>query len=179
MAFHALADYQNHVIGWLQWEQSALGDGAVVRFPRIWMSSGECRPKALHLDRRSRQNHRRRQKRASSVRFDPLGTTGPGESREDEGIYILFTQRTTRLLSGCTPIWQYFGAMAVSMDGSIGKFWQVGKSMLRSPNGWSLPGYSCYWPVQIFSLQTTAWNEKWGEPWNAIARGRREWFPLS
>ena len=43
MAFHALADYQNHVIGWLQWEQSPLGDGAVVRFPRIWMSSGECR----------------------------------------------------------------------------------------------------------------------------------------
>ena len=40
MAFHALADYQNHVIGWLQWEQSCLGDGAVVRFPRIWMSSG-------------------------------------------------------------------------------------------------------------------------------------------
>ena len=37
MAFHALADYQNHVIGWLQWEQSSLGDGAVVRFPRIWM----------------------------------------------------------------------------------------------------------------------------------------------
>ena len=30
MAFHALADYQNHVIGWLQWEQSSLGDGAVV-----------------------------------------------------------------------------------------------------------------------------------------------------
>ncbi len=46
MAFHALADYQNHVIGWLQWEQSSLGDGAVVRFPRIWMSSGECRLKA-------------------------------------------------------------------------------------------------------------------------------------
>ena len=43
MAFHALADYQNHVIGWLQWEQSSLGDGAVVRFPRIRMSSGECR----------------------------------------------------------------------------------------------------------------------------------------
>ena len=43
MAFHALADYQNHVIGWLQWEQSSLGDGAVVRFPRIWMSSGERR----------------------------------------------------------------------------------------------------------------------------------------
>ena len=24
MAFHALANYQNHVIGWLQWEQSSL-----------------------------------------------------------------------------------------------------------------------------------------------------------
>ena len=47
MAFHALADYQNHVIGWLQWEQSSLGDGAVVRFPRIWMSSGECRLKPI------------------------------------------------------------------------------------------------------------------------------------
>ena len=35
MAFHALADYQNHVIGWLQWEQSSHGDGAVVRFPRF------------------------------------------------------------------------------------------------------------------------------------------------
>ena len=46
MAFHALADYQNHVIGWLQWEQRSLGDGAVVRFPRIWMSSGECRLRA-------------------------------------------------------------------------------------------------------------------------------------
>ena len=32
-------------------------------------------PKALHLDRRSRQNHRRRQTRASSVRFDPLAAT--------------------------------------------------------------------------------------------------------
>ena len=32
-------------------------------------------PKALHLDRRSKQNHRRRQTRASSVRFDPLGTS--------------------------------------------------------------------------------------------------------
>ena len=49
MAFHALADYQNHVIGWLQWEQSSLGDGAVVRFPRIWMSSGECRVKSLNM----------------------------------------------------------------------------------------------------------------------------------
>ena len=29
-------------------------------------------PKALHMDRRPRQNHRRRQARASSVKFDPL-----------------------------------------------------------------------------------------------------------
>ena len=50
MAFHALADYQNHVIGWLQWEQSSLGDGAVVRFPRIWMSSGECRSKRIAVN---------------------------------------------------------------------------------------------------------------------------------
>jgi hypothetical protein len=28
--------------------------------------------KTLHMDRRSRQNHRRRQTRAPSVRFDPL-----------------------------------------------------------------------------------------------------------
>ena len=55
MAFHALADYQNHVIGWLQWEQSSLGDGAVVRFPRIWMSSGECRIKRL-LEEMNYQN---------------------------------------------------------------------------------------------------------------------------
>ena len=27
MAFHALADYQTHVIGWLQWEQSPLEMG--------------------------------------------------------------------------------------------------------------------------------------------------------
>ncbi|WP_247454207.1 MULTISPECIES: hypothetical protein, partial [unclassified Bradyrhizobium] len=30
------------------------------------------RPKALHMDGQSRQNHRSRQKRAPSVRFDPL-----------------------------------------------------------------------------------------------------------
>ena len=33
--------------------------------------------KALHLDRRSRQNHRRRQARAPSVRFDPLASLDP------------------------------------------------------------------------------------------------------
>src|ERR1700723_555037 len=31
---------------------------------------------ALHLDRRSRRNHRRRQARAPSVRFDPLANAG-------------------------------------------------------------------------------------------------------
>ncbi len=42
---------------------------------------------ALHLDRRSRQNHRRRQARAPSVKFDPLGEVlaalgprGPGNA---------------------------------------------------------------------------------------------------
>ena len=30
------------------------------------------RPKALHMDGQPRQNHRRRQKRAPSVRFNPL-----------------------------------------------------------------------------------------------------------
>ena len=32
-------------------------------------------PKTLHLDRRSRQNHRRRQTRAPSVKFDPLAAS--------------------------------------------------------------------------------------------------------
>ena len=37
------ADYQNHVIGWLQMGTGVpLEMGPVVRFPRIWMSSGEC-----------------------------------------------------------------------------------------------------------------------------------------
>ncbi len=42
-AFQARADYQNHAIGWLQRGYSTLGGGKVVQFPRIWMSSGECR----------------------------------------------------------------------------------------------------------------------------------------
>ena len=37
-----------------------------------FLDETQRQPKALHLDRRSRQNHRRRQTRASSVRFDPL-----------------------------------------------------------------------------------------------------------
>ncbi len=43
MAFQARADTQNHAIGWLQRGYGSLGGGTVVRFPRIWMSSGECR----------------------------------------------------------------------------------------------------------------------------------------
>ncbi len=42
-AFQARVDYQNHAIGWLQRGYSSLGGGKVVQFPRIWMSSGECR----------------------------------------------------------------------------------------------------------------------------------------
>ena len=43
MAFQARADYQNHAIGWLQRGYSPLGAGTVVRYPRIWKASGECR----------------------------------------------------------------------------------------------------------------------------------------
>jgi len=46
VAFQARADYQNHAIGWLQRGYSSLGGGKVVRFPRIWMASGECRLRA-------------------------------------------------------------------------------------------------------------------------------------
>ena len=38
------------------------------------------RPEALHLDRRSRQNHRGRQTRAPTVGFDPLGRPPPERS---------------------------------------------------------------------------------------------------
>jgi hypothetical protein len=41
MAFHALADYLNHVIGWLHREQRQFGDDVGAQFPRVWMSSGE------------------------------------------------------------------------------------------------------------------------------------------
>ena len=47
MAFQAWADYQDHAIGWLKRGYSSFGSEAVVPFPRIWMSSGECRLKAL------------------------------------------------------------------------------------------------------------------------------------
>jgi hypothetical protein len=34
---------KNHAIGGLQRGYSSLGGGTLVRFPRIWMASGECR----------------------------------------------------------------------------------------------------------------------------------------
>ncbi len=34
---------QNQAIGWLRKGYRSLDGGTVVRFPRIWMSSGECR----------------------------------------------------------------------------------------------------------------------------------------
>ncbi len=43
MAFQARADLQIQAIGWLPKGCGSLGGGTVVRFPRIWMSSGECR----------------------------------------------------------------------------------------------------------------------------------------
>ena len=45
MAFHTAADFQNHAIGWPQKGCSSFGGRTVVRFPRIWMSSGSCRLK--------------------------------------------------------------------------------------------------------------------------------------
>ena len=47
MAFRTRADLQNQAIGWLRKGYSSLGGGTVVRFPRIWMSSGECRIEEL------------------------------------------------------------------------------------------------------------------------------------
>ena len=35
-------DLQNQAVGWLPKGCRSLGRGTVVRFPRIWMSSGEC-----------------------------------------------------------------------------------------------------------------------------------------
>ena len=50
MAFQMTADLQNQAIGWLRKGYNSLGGGTVVRFPRFWMSSGECRLKPpFHL----------------------------------------------------------------------------------------------------------------------------------
>jgi len=43
MAFRTRAAAQNQAIGWLRKECRSLAGGPVVRLPRIWMSSGECR----------------------------------------------------------------------------------------------------------------------------------------
>ena len=43
-----------------------------------FLAEANDEPKALRLDRRSRQNHRRRQTRAPSVRFDPLASAVGG-----------------------------------------------------------------------------------------------------
>ncbi len=47
MAFQTRTDLQNQAIGWLRKECRSLGGGTVVRFPRIWIASGECRIKSL------------------------------------------------------------------------------------------------------------------------------------
>ena len=41
--FFGALEVQNRPIEWLQRRCSFLGDEPVVRFPRVWMSSGECR----------------------------------------------------------------------------------------------------------------------------------------
>ena len=43
MAFGARAELQNQAIAWLRKRCRSFGGGKVVRFPRFWMSSGECR----------------------------------------------------------------------------------------------------------------------------------------
>ena len=45
MALRTKADPQNQAIGWLRKGCSSLCRGTMVRFPRIWMSSGEYRSK--------------------------------------------------------------------------------------------------------------------------------------
>ncbi len=47
MAFRTRADLQNRAIGLAAEGWSSLGGGPVVRFPRIWMSSGKCRFRSL------------------------------------------------------------------------------------------------------------------------------------
>ncbi len=42
MGFWTPQTDENRAVGWLRKGCSSLGCGAVVRFPRIWMSSGEC-----------------------------------------------------------------------------------------------------------------------------------------
>ena len=57
MAFHALADYQNHVIGWLQWEQSSLEMGPWYDFREFGCHLGNV---GLGIDASCRSADRRR-----------------------------------------------------------------------------------------------------------------------
>ena len=43
MVFQASAELRNQAIGWLPKGRSSYGSGMVVRFSRIWISSGEFR----------------------------------------------------------------------------------------------------------------------------------------
>ena len=43
------ADLQNQTIGWLRKGCSSLVGGTLIRFPRIWMASGECRLRACRV----------------------------------------------------------------------------------------------------------------------------------
>src|ERR1700722_9578120 len=74
---------------------------------------------ALHLDRRSRRNHRRRQARAPSVRFDPLGrrSTSPRRRRNASSISatpallnIFVPARSLPKRSGGVGVWMLRGA---------------------------------------------------------------------
>ena len=40
-------DLQNQAVGWLPKGCRSLGRGTVIRFPRIWVSSGKCRIKTF------------------------------------------------------------------------------------------------------------------------------------
>ena len=52
MAFGARAKLQNQAIAWLRKRCRSRVGGKVVRFPRFWRSSGECRLKALERENR-------------------------------------------------------------------------------------------------------------------------------
>ncbi len=72
MAFQPRADLQNQAIGWLRKGCSSLGSGKVVRFPQIWMSSGECRIKDLWYKPTWSDRHR------ATRALDPQNPTRPG-----------------------------------------------------------------------------------------------------
>ncbi len=53
MAFQPRADLQNQAIGWLRKGCRSLGGGTVARFPRFWMTYGECRLYSSNSERNS------------------------------------------------------------------------------------------------------------------------------